>query len=77
MISISMKNLTMGLTSILINPEEKYWTKSFTLLKEFQNVLLCDLLFKGAWSKQVLNWQSKRFPLDAFKYFTVMLLKGT
>lgn len=44
---MSMKNLTMGLTSILINPEEKYWTKSFTLLMEFQNVLPCDLLFKG------------------------------
>lgn len=53
----------MGLTSILINPEEKYWTKSSTLLMESRMFCHVICFLKGTWSKLVLNWQSKGFPL--------------
>lgn len=75
---MSMKNLTVGLTSVPMSAEERYWTKTSPLLSWNSGMFLCVFfLLKGAWSKLLLNRQSKIFPWMLSNYVIVMMPKGT
>lgn len=54
-----VRHLTVGLTGMPPNPE-KHWTETPSLCSQGPSVCVICLL-KGAWSKLLLNWESKHF----------------